>query len=113
MGVNFSNPAYGADVPAAQAMPHVPRSLRKKASCATDDPTMWNSARSRASGMQFSRAFPENVTAFLLVGLVLRTAGFQRLQVSYGSPPLTIDVDDMFPFRAHTAIQQRRNEERT
>ena len=87
MGVNFSRPAYGADVPAAQAMPYVPRSRRRNASCANGDPTMWNSARSRASGMQFSKAFQRISPRSSLYASYSALPGSRDSQVSYGSPP--------------------------
>mmetsp|Transcript_75299 Transcript_75299/g.182003 ORF Transcript_75299/g.182003 Transcript_75299/m.182003 type:complete len:231 (-) Transcript_75299:971-1663(-) len=68
-------------------MPYVPRSRRRKASCARGEPMMLNSTRSRTSGMQRSTAFHRTSARSSLYASYSSLPGVSFSHGSYGSPP--------------------------
>eukprot|EP00966_Prymnesium_polylepis_P243481 5630294-Prymnesium_polylepis.1 len=80
-------PEKGADVPAAHARPYVPRSRRRKASCASGEPMIENSTRSRTSGMHRSTASHSTFARSSFFASYSGEPGLRSCHGSYGSPP--------------------------
>ena len=90
-------PDWGADDPAAHAIPYVPRSRRKNASCASGEPIILNSNRPRTSGIHRSTALNSTSARSFLYDSYSSDPGVSFSHGSYGSPPEEYTCITCFP----------------